>query len=388
MQKVRLTCDILTRFTSPLLIAPSAPDSLQAAPYIKAAVRDMKAFRDARGYRSIPISYSTADLGDRNIVLGQYLTCGDSSNSIELLGLNVYTWCGNSSYWQSSYNNLYENFQPYNVPVLFSETGCKVSNQTRDFGDVSVILGSLLPYVFSGAIVYEWPNQTNGYGIVSYANADYTGFPSTLEDYNHLSTAFAAAHPTGTAMASYTPSNSQPSCPSSDSSAGWPIDAKQALPTISGLNLATVTARTTLTSQTGQSLSSSVPSSSSSAAATTAGNQSGSSGLASGAIAGIVIGCVVALAAVAAAVFFCIKKRKRAGTRAESQKNQMSQEAPKTIWAGQDYGSNGQRTELPAQSTGYALPRQEMDAQDAGNHDRRPVEEMHEMAADTAYSRP
>lgn len=29
-----------------------------AAPYIKAAARDMKAYRDAKGYRDIPIGYS------------------------------------------------------------------------------------------------------------------------------------------------------------------------------------------------------------------------------------------------------------------------------------------------------------------------------------------
>lgn len=38
-------------------------DTSSAAPYIKAAVRDMKSYRDASGYRQIPIGYAHGQLG-------------------------------------------------------------------------------------------------------------------------------------------------------------------------------------------------------------------------------------------------------------------------------------------------------------------------------------
>ena len=72
-----------------------------AAPYVKAAVRDMKAFREARGYRRIPLAYTAADATDENSIrkaTAEYLACNedDESARLELFGMNVYTWCGES----------------------------------------------------------------------------------------------------------------------------------------------------------------------------------------------------------------------------------------------------------------------------------------------------
>lgn len=68
------------------------------APYIKAAVRDLKAFREKRGYRPIPLAYvSSEDVPNRKLA-AEYFACGDEGEAIELYGLNVYAWCGRSSY--------------------------------------------------------------------------------------------------------------------------------------------------------------------------------------------------------------------------------------------------------------------------------------------------
>lgn len=187
-------------------------ESISLAPYIKAVVRDLKAFRDARGYRKIPISYTAADYADIALATKNYLACGDRADAIELFGFNVYSWCGNSSYVRSGYDEVYTEFQNTNIPALFAETGC-ISSSPRTFGEVAAILGSVFPATFSGVIVYEWPLHVNGYGLVNYTNRDDSGFPETLADYNNLGNIYTTASPVSTAMTDYTPSNSPPACP-------------------------------------------------------------------------------------------------------------------------------------------------------------------------------
>lgn len=64
--------------------------SSAAAPYIKAAARDMKAYRDRKGYRQIPVGYSAADIADLRPNLQNYLACGDNaSEALDFYSLNV-----------------------------------------------------------------------------------------------------------------------------------------------------------------------------------------------------------------------------------------------------------------------------------------------------------
>lgn len=61
-----------------------------AAPYIKAAARDMKAYRESKGYRRIPIGYSAADITALRPNLQNYLACGsNSSETLDFYALNV-----------------------------------------------------------------------------------------------------------------------------------------------------------------------------------------------------------------------------------------------------------------------------------------------------------
>lgn len=70
-----------------------------AAPYVKAAARDMKAYRDSKGYRNIPIGYSAADIAALRPNLQNYLACGtNSSESLDFFSLNAYEWCGESTF--------------------------------------------------------------------------------------------------------------------------------------------------------------------------------------------------------------------------------------------------------------------------------------------------
>lgn len=61
-----------------------------AAPYIKAAARDMKAYRDKKGYRDFPVGYSAADIPALRPNLQNYLACGsDSADTVDFYSLNV-----------------------------------------------------------------------------------------------------------------------------------------------------------------------------------------------------------------------------------------------------------------------------------------------------------
>ena len=359
-----------------------------SAPFIKAAVRDLKAYRDARGYRKVPISYSSADLLDLRLVTANYLACGDGADTIDLYGMIVYSWCGNSSYYESGYDKLYTEFQDLNIPSLFSETGCNTVSP-RDFSEVATMLGTVFPATFSGVVVYEWTQEANDYGLVEYSGSDNTGFPSTLDDYNALKTVYHDANPASTSKAAYTASNSPPSCPTSDSS--WLVAPTGGLPTIAALKAETITARTTYTTAAALSTQTSArspasTSGSSASSSTSSADTKKNSGLSTGAIVGIAIaGALIGIGAILTA-YFIIRKRKAARKR---------QEQELTEKANLGYGGHpssisdnrNAKSELPAHSAGRIIPKQELEAierlmQSQGRFDdqrHQPRSKVHEM---------
>lgn len=67
-----------------------------AAPYVKAAARDMKAYRDSKGYRDIPVGYSAGKYKVLHLTEIADLTdsfhsrhCGSEAESSELHGLQL-----------------------------------------------------------------------------------------------------------------------------------------------------------------------------------------------------------------------------------------------------------------------------------------------------------
>lgn len=217
-----------------------------AAPYVKAAARDLKAYRDSKGYRDIPVGYSAADIPDLRPNLQNYLACGgNTSESLDFFSLNAYEWCGDSTYSLSGYSQLQANASSYSIPIFFSETGC-ITVRPRTFSDQSVILGSDMDGTWSGAIIYEWIEEANDYGIISYgptaAATDtatnvvggYTraGSPTPISpDFPNLSSQWATLTPTGVSSGAYSPSNSAPSCPAY-TSGQWEVSGNAALPTL------------------------------------------------------------------------------------------------------------------------------------------------------------
>jgi hypothetical protein len=217
-----------------------------AAPYIKAAARDLKAYRNSKGYRDIPVGYSAADIAELRPMLQDYLACGsNSSEAIDMFGLNAYEWCGNNNMQTSGYDTLNTYAENYNIPIFFSETGCNTV-QPRTFEDQSAIFGSAMNGIWSGAIIYEWIEEANNYGLISYgpevsatvvasnivAGISRQGTPTpVIPDYTNLQSQWATLTPTGIASSAYTPSLTPPACPSS-TAGGWLVDGDVKLPSI------------------------------------------------------------------------------------------------------------------------------------------------------------
>ena len=236
-----------------------------AAPYIKSAARDIKAYRDSKGYRNIPVGYSAADISELRPMLQNYLACGKPSENVDFFSLNAYEWCGSaSSYTISGYSQLQANASGYPIPIFFSETGCNTA-PPRTFEDQASIFGSEMSGTWSGSIIYEWLEEANNYGLISYgpkaaatatdALGGFTrsGTPTPISpDFTNLKNQWATLSPTGVKLSDYSVSVaalSTPACPSSTAD-GWLVNGNPALPSL-GQTLnrdpATTTATTTAT---------------------------------------------------------------------------------------------------------------------------------------------
>jgi hypothetical protein len=217
-----------------------------AAPYVKAAARDLKAYRNSKKYREIPVGYSAADIAELRPMLQNYLACGNNaSESIDFFGLNAYEWCGNNNLQTSGYATLNTYAEGYNIPIFFSETGCNTV-PPRDFADQSAIFGPDMNELWSGAIIYEWIEEANGYGLVSFGPTlaatvlatgvqggfSVTGNPTPIApDFTNLQSKWKTLTPTGIASSAYSPTLTPPACPSS-TSGGWLVDGNVALPSV------------------------------------------------------------------------------------------------------------------------------------------------------------
>ncbi|KAK6225921.1 glycolipid anchored surface protein [Colletotrichum tabaci] len=219
----------------------------QVAPFMKAAARDMKAYRDQKGYRKIPVGYSAADIAELRPMLQDYLTCGGKpEDNIDFFGLNSYEWCDPNTYNTSGYTNLQAMAEQFPVPIFFTETGCITGQGPRTWDDQDAIFSQPMVDDWSGAMVYEWIYEENRYGIVSYgpevsktitAGDVYDGFtrkgtpiPRSPE-FQNLQAKWATITPTGVMKSDYNPTSvSTRECPKA--TGGWLVDGNVRLPTL------------------------------------------------------------------------------------------------------------------------------------------------------------
>ncbi|KAH3674682.1 hypothetical protein WICMUC_003098 [Wickerhamomyces mucosus] len=183
-------------------------ETTDASAFVKAAVRDTKAYIKEQGYRSIPVGYSSNDDSDTRVAMADYFTCGDDSVKADFYGINMYEWCGESTFKTSGYEDRTEEFANITVPLFFSEYGCN-QVQPREFTEVAALYSDEMTDVWSGGIVYMYFEETNNYGLVS-IDGDSV---STLADFNNYKTEIAKVTPTSAVSSSVSSSTAELSCP-------------------------------------------------------------------------------------------------------------------------------------------------------------------------------
>lgn len=138
-----------------------------ASAFVKAAVRDSKNYIASKNYRDIPVGYATADVAEIRDDLAWYMNCGNGSSIVDFYGLNIYEWCGDSTFQTSGYESDIEFYTNYSSALIFTEDGCNTppgGAAAREFTDVPVIFSSLMDGVLNGVIIYEFFEETNDYG--------------------------------------------------------------------------------------------------------------------------------------------------------------------------------------------------------------------------------
>lgn len=185
------------------------PSNTNASAFVKAAVRDSKAYIKQKKYRQIGVGYATNDDAEIRDDLKDYFNCGTPESSIDFWGYNIYSWCGQSSFTRSGFDQRTLEFAKYNVPAFFAEYGCN-EVQPRPFTEVGALYGDQMTNVWSGGIMYMYFQERNDYGVVEVKN----GAASKLADFDTLKTQLAKAKPSNTAMSAYQVTNTAAaSCP-------------------------------------------------------------------------------------------------------------------------------------------------------------------------------
>lgn len=157
-------------------------NTTEAAPYVKAVVRDMKQYIKKQSKRTIPVGYSAADVSDNRWEQMQYFNCGDDEDArIDMFGMNDYSWCGDSSFKASGYSSKVEQYKDYSIPLFLSEFGCNEVTP-RTFSEIETIYSDDFD-LFSGGLVYEYSEESNKYGLVKIDSDDKV---STLKDFDTL----------------------------------------------------------------------------------------------------------------------------------------------------------------------------------------------------------
>ncbi|CAI5759104.1 unnamed protein product [Candida verbasci] len=159
-----------------------------ASPFVKAAVRDIKKYIEDQDYRQIPVGYSSNDDEDTRIAIANYFACGSVEDRADFFGINMYEWCGESTFRVSGYADRTEEFSNLTIPIFFSEYGCNI-NRPRLFQEVGTLYSDDMTDIWSGGIVYMYWEEANEYGLVELnsngeivTNDDYDNYRSEINN--------------------------------------------------------------------------------------------------------------------------------------------------------------------------------------------------------------
>lgn len=211
LQNIFATIDKFQKYTNTLAFFSgneviNDPETSATAPYVKAVTRDIRQYIRNRGYRTIPVGYSAADVSENRMEMAQYMNCGTDDERSDFFAFNDYSWCSPSSFQVSGWDQKVKNFTGYGLPIFLSEYGCNTNK--RDFGEVASLYSTDMTGVYSGGLVYEYSQEPSNYGLVDLSG----GSVEELADFQALADAYAkTANPQGDGGYSSTQATSE--CP-------------------------------------------------------------------------------------------------------------------------------------------------------------------------------
>ncbi|KAJ1959843.1 1 3-beta-glucanosyltransferase gel4 [Dipsacomyces acuminosporus] len=201
-------------------------DTTPASAFVKASIRDMKAYIKSKGLKT-PVGYADNDDMDIRMNLINYFNCGDEASRADFYGINIYRWCGDTTTFKTSgYEDVTKNMTGYSIPSLLTEYGCN-KIRPRTYPELKSLYGKDMSGTFSGGIMYEYSEETNEYGIVkvSYGNPKL----EKTKDFDNLKTALKNIKPETIKMNDYKPSDKPSTCPSIGSA--WKVKSDTLPPT-------------------------------------------------------------------------------------------------------------------------------------------------------------
>ncbi|CAO3592372.1 unnamed protein product [Absidia cylindrospora] len=187
-----------------------------ASAFVKGALRDIKHYIKLNKSKYLPVGYASNDNENIREPIRDYFSCGDDAAQVDFYGVNLYEWCGKSSFESSGYDERTKEFSKYNKPVFLSEFGCNLVSP-RPFTEVQAIYSRPMTDVWSGGVAYEWTQENNNYGLVKLSKSNSTqgtAKADILPDYTNLQTQLAKANPQGAQMDNFNLVRSSPACPS------------------------------------------------------------------------------------------------------------------------------------------------------------------------------
>ncbi|KAF8610763.1 carbohydrate-binding module family 43 protein/Glycoside hydrolase family 72 protein [Ceratobasidium sp. AG-I] len=183
-----------------------------AAPFIKAAARDVKAYLKSKS-SSVLVGYASTDgSADWRDPLANYLACDADTDSLDIYGLNNYRWCGSSSF-ESSYASVEASFANYPVAAYFSEYGC-VTSPPRLWTEATALFSSQMTPVWSGGIAFSYFFAVGGYGMVTISSDNTT--VSVSDDFTRLKNVLSTITTVNEPVQSSASQSTYPSCPSAN----------------------------------------------------------------------------------------------------------------------------------------------------------------------------
>jgi hypothetical protein len=191
--------------------------STLAAKYVKAVTRDMRQYIKSRGYRSVPVGYSAADVAQNRMQLAQYMNCGSDDERSDFFAFNDYSWC-NTNFQESGWDQKVKNFTGYGIAIFLSEYGCTTNG--RDFGEVKALMSDDMTSVYSGGLMYEYAMEDNGFGIVSIPSPKATSVKE-LDGFSKFAKAMSE-NPAPTGDGGFASTTKAAACPTKD--ANWLVD--------------------------------------------------------------------------------------------------------------------------------------------------------------------